>query len=118
MSVFRAHIRLPPGQGNQAGALGPPTSTSPCARQQQAAAGPSGAKGKKVTGEKRKRLVEDFVLKSPRPADPNGFMAASKVAARAKEGRQCRQREITIPLEQPSQEGDYVPNPDVMATIK
>ena len=87
MSTYKAKLRLPPSQGSQVGASGPIASTPPCAQQQQAAAGPSGAKGKKVASEKRKRPIEDPVPKSTHPVDPSGFMAASRAAVRAKEGR-------------------------------
>ena len=50
--------------------------------------------------------------------DPNSFMAASRVAARAEEGRVQRLKEVILPLEQPGHEGDYTPDPDVMATIR
>ena len=29
-----------------------------------------------------------------------------------------RSKEVVLPLEQPGQEGDYTPDPDVMATIR
>lgn len=43
------------------------------------------AKGKKVTGEKRKWLAEYFNLENPRPMDPISFMAASRELARAEQ---------------------------------
>ena len=45
-------------------------------------------------------------------------MAALRVAAKAKEGRQHRRREIIAPSERPSQEDGHTPNPEVMATIR
>ena len=62
--------------------------------------------------------MEDPVPESPRQVDPSGFMATSRAAARAEEGRQRRQREIAIPSEQPGHEGDYTSDPNVMTTIR
>ena len=62
--------------------------------------------------------MEDSILGNPRPVDPSGFMAALKGAARAEEVLHHKQKEIAIPLEQPSQKGDYIPDPVVMAIIK
>ena len=117
MLEFRANLCTPSDQGNQAGASRPPAPTPLCTQQQQAAARPSGAKGNKVTGKKRKRPAVDLGLENPHPVDPSGFMEISKEAARAEASRQHRQMEVAIYLDQPSQEGDYTPDPDVMTTI-
>ena len=71
-----------------------------------------------MAGDKRKRPVEDPASESPRSANPNGFMAASRAATRVEEGRQRRQREIVTPSEQPGQERGYTFDPEVMATIR
>ena len=62
--------------------------THPRAQQQQAAVGPSRAKGKKVAGEKRKQLAEDLGLESPRLVGPSSFMAATREATRSEVGHQ------------------------------
>ena len=52
--------------------------------------GPRRARERLVIGEKQKRPVEDLVPKSPHAVEPIGFIAASQVAARAKESCHCR----------------------------
>ena len=58
-----------------------------------------------MAGKKRKRPAEDLVSESPRSIDPSDFMVASRVAAMAEEGLQCKQREIVTLSKQPGQEG-------------
>ena len=91
MSEFKANLRTPPSQGNQAWASRSPASTPPRAQQQQAIEGSFEAKRKKVAGEKRKRPAEDPVPVSPHLVDLSGFMADSKVAAKA-EATSCEGR--------------------------
>ena len=92
MSSFRANLHSPSDWGNHAGAFRPPAPTFPHAQQQQTTAGPFGAKGKKVTGEKRKWLAEDLGLESPHLVGPISFMAAAREVARAEANCQRRKR--------------------------
>ena len=87
MSSFRANLHSPLDWGNHDRASRPPA-PPPHAQQQQAATGPFGAKGKKVTGENRKRLAEDLGLESPRPVGPISFMEEAREVARAEANRQ------------------------------
>ena len=50
--------------------------------------------------------------------DPSDFMAASRAVTRVEETHVRRLREVVFPLKQLGQEGDYTPDPDVMATIR
>ena len=74
------------------------------------------AKGKKVTGEKRKWPMKDIGLENPLSMDPSSLLVASREAARV-EASHLR-RKVAIPLDLTSQEGGYTPDPSLMATSK